>query len=241
MGGRQGSIVNEERMVRLRELEAAKKKEPSHDPEFVEGFAALAQRYTALVEKMLEGDPRFARAVENALRSVVNDDKGTFSNAQLLARYADCALRVRASGERGGRAGRARAGAVWWRSCLMLPPPPSQGSLRGQRLDAGEVDERVDAVLGLFRHLKDKDLFVEEYRTLMARRLLEHKSTSSEAEERVIGEMKLICGAQFTARLDGMVNDLRLARRQTEEFTAVRARSGRVDARERFLRWLPQR
>lgn len=86
----------------------------------------------------------------------------------------------------------------------------------------------MGSVLDLFRHLKDKDMFVEEYRTLMARRLLEHKSTSDEAEGRVIGEMKLICGAQFTARLDGMVNDLRLARRQTDEFTAVRARGAGV-------------
>lgn len=98
-----------------------------------------------------------------------------------------------------------------------------QGSLRGQRLVPADLDARIGSMLNVFRLLRDKDMFLEEYRTLMARRLLEQKSASVEAEERIIGYIKLQCGAQFTARLDGMVKDLSIAKQHIVDFINVRA------------------
>ncbi|CAK9005115.1 Cullin-1 (OsCUL1) (OsCUL1-1) [Durusdinium trenchii] len=78
----------------------------------------------------------------------------------------------------------------------------------GQKLSESEVEDNLERCVQLFSYLSDKDLFCEVYRNQLAKRLLNSRSASDDAERSMISKLKLRCGAQYTARLEGMVKDL---------------------------------
>merc|ERR1719231_2085563 len=81
-------------------------------------------------------------------------------------------------------------------------------ALRGTiKLDEAQLEELLEKLLQLFIYLSDKDLYSELYREALAKRLLQSKSASFEAEKAMIAKMKMQQGAPFTTKLEGMVND----------------------------------
>lgn len=75
-----------------------------------------------------------------------------------------------------------------------------------------EVDPLFDKIIALFRHLRHKDLFEKYYKSHLARRLLDDKSQSDEAEKSFITKLKTEFGYQFTMKLEGMFNDMKISR-----------------------------
>ena len=90
----------------------------------------------------------------------------------------------------------------------------------GVKLTEKQVGEVLENLVRLFAYLVDKDLFSEFYRKQLATRLLMQRSASSDAEKQMIGKLKLRCGAQFTSKLEGMINDMRAATDHVGEFKA---------------------
>eukprot|EP00906_Rhabdomonas_costata_P004683 RCo006921 len=88
---------------------------------------------------------------------------------------------------------------------------------KAQVLDQ-EFDVIFDNVLGLFRYLRDKDIFEKYYKTHLARRLLGQKSTSEDAERGFIAKLKTAYGCQFTSKLEGMFQDMKLSQDTTEAY-----------------------
>merc|ERR1719456_52775 len=76
-----------------------------------------------------------------------------------------------------------------------------------------EVDARLDEVVTLFRFLQDKDVFEAFYKQRLARRLLNGRSLSDEAEKTMISKLKSECGHLYTSKLEGMFQDMK----QSEE------------------------
>jgi hypothetical protein len=70
----------------------------------------------------------------------------------------------------------------------------------------------------LFTHLVDKDLFIEVYRSYLAKRILNEKSQSMDLEKSMISFIKMSCGPQFTKKLEGMLNDLSLAHEEAKKY-----------------------
>lgn len=75
-----------------------------------------------------------------------------------------------------------------------------------------EVDKKLNTVILIFRYLSDKDVFESYYKQHLARRLLAGRSVSDEAERAMVGHLKLECGYQFTSKLEGMFNDMRISK-----------------------------
>lgn len=88
----------------------------------------------------------------------------------------------------------------------------------GEKLSEAEVEETIEKVVQLFSYLTDKDVFVEIYRNQLAKRLLNQRSTSADAEKIMIAKLKMQCGTQFTTKLEGMLNDLAVGSDQKSEF-----------------------
>ena len=63
-------------------------------------------------------------------------------------------------------------------------------------------------VVKLFSYISDKDLFIEELRGHLSKRLLQLRGVTHELEKELITLIKLTCGAQITSKLEGMINDL---------------------------------
>lgn len=78
----------------------------------------------------------------------------------------------------------------------------------GEKLSEEQVEDKLEQVVQLFSYLTDKDVFCEIYRNQLAKRLLNQRSTSDDAERLMIAKLKLRCGAQFTSKMEGMLNDL---------------------------------
>jgi len=77
-----------------------------------------------------------------------------------------------------------------------------------EKLSDAETEEYLEKTVQMFSYLTDKDLFAEIYRNQLAKRLLNSRSASDEMERMMIGKLKLKCGSQFTAKMEGMMNDL---------------------------------
>ena len=90
----------------------------------------------------------------------------------------------------------------------------------GLKLTEKQVASVLEQLVRLFAYLVDKDLFSEFYRKQLATRLLMQRSANSDAEKAMIGKLKLRCGAQFTSKLEGMINDMRSASDHVAEFKA---------------------
>merc|ERR1712157_603168 len=75
-----------------------------------------------------------------------------------------------------------------------------------------EVETRLQNVIIIFRYLSDKDVFEAFYKQHLAKRLLGGKSISDEAERSMVSLLKAECGYQFTSKLEGMFNDMRISR-----------------------------
>jgi hypothetical protein len=78
------------------------------------------------------------------------------------------------------------------------------------------LDETLDKVIVIFRHLQDKDIFENYYKRLLAKRLLLKKRSfdsefSYESEERFISKLKAECGQQFTSKLEAMIKDMKMS------------------------------
>jgi cullin-4 len=81
---------------------------------------------------------------------------------------------------------------------------------KGDKGIAGEnsLDAEMDRVLILFRFVHGKDVFEAFYKKDLAKRLLLAKSASADAERSMLAKLKTECGAQFTAKLEGMFKDV---------------------------------
>ncbi|TMW55882.1 hypothetical protein Poli38472_008530 [Pythium oligandrum] len=88
----------------------------------------------------------------------------------------------------------------------------------GEKLSDEQVEDYLEKVVFVFSYLTDKDLFAEIYRNQLAKRLLNQRSASTDAEVLMIGKLKLRCGAQFTGKMEGMMNDLAIGSDHHQEF-----------------------
>ncbi|TIB01117.1 hypothetical protein E3P96_02482 [Wallemia ichthyophaga] len=79
--------------------------------------------------------------------------------------------------------------------------------LKGKSED--EADEVLDQTIVLFRFLVDKDVFEVFYKRHLARRLIQGRSVSDDAERGMLAKLKVECGVQFTQKMEGMFNDMR--------------------------------
>ncbi|KAG2219618.1 hypothetical protein INT45_011343 [Circinella minor] len=88
--------------------------------------------------------------------------------------------------------------------------------LKGKSED--EVDSVLDKTITLFRFLCDKDVFERYYKQHLAKRLLFNRSVSDDAERGMLGKLKRECGYQFTNKLEGMFNDMKLSTEMSGQF-----------------------
>ena len=77
---------------------------------------------------------------------------------------------------------------------------------------------KLDRVVVIFRYLADKDVFEAYYKNHLAKRLLGNKSGSEEAERAMVSLLKAECGYQFTSKLEGMFNDMRISKETAEKY-----------------------
>ncbi|KAG7451148.1 Cullin-domain-containing protein [Guyanagaster necrorhizus] len=81
-----------------------------------------------------------------------------------------------------------------------------------------EVDLVLDKTITVFRFLGEKDVFERYYKGHLAKRLLLKRSVSDDAERGMLAKLKVECGYQFTQKLEGMFNDMKVSIDTMNEF-----------------------
>lgn len=99
----------------------------------------------------------------------------------------------------------------------------------GEKLNETQIEEYLEKIVQLFSYLTDKDLFSEIYRNQLAKRLLNQRSASDDAERLMIQKLKLRCGAQFTSKMEGMLNDLAIGVDHQTQFQAYLDESSNLE------------
>lgn len=89
--------------------------------------------------------------------------------------------------------------------------------LKGMSSDV-EIDASLEQVVTVFRFLQDKDVFENFYKQHLARRLLTGRSVSDEAERSMISKLKSECGHQYTSKLEGMFQDMKLSEELMKQY-----------------------
>lgn len=81
-----------------------------------------------------------------------------------------------------------------------------------------QVTEQLQEAITVFRYLSDKDVFESFYKQHLAKRLLGGRSVSDDAERTMVSLLKAECGYQFTTKLEGMFNDMRISRETRDKY-----------------------
>jgi len=132
----------------------------------------------------------FKQAFENLVTVKTTPNGVPINHVELLAAYLDTVLKKPAQ------------------------VPPSAAA----RLSEAAMDAKLESIARVFVYLADKDLFLEAAAKYLSKRLLNQRSESIEAERLMITKLKLRCGAQYTNRLETMVNDMRTSALQQAAF-----------------------
>ncbi|KIK96146.1 hypothetical protein PAXRUDRAFT_826271 [Paxillus rubicundulus Ve08.2h10] len=86
----------------------------------------------------------------------------------------------------------------------------------------GKTDTEVDLVLEktitVFRYITEKDAFERYYKNHLAKRLLFGRSVSDDAERGMLAKLKIECGYQFTQKLEGMFNDMKISQETMQAY-----------------------
>jgi len=91
--------------------------------------------------------------------------------------------------------------------------------MKGRNED--EMIQLVNQVVGLFAHLKDKDIFLDFYKRALSRRLLNKLSVSNDAEDAFLIKLKVECGQQAIQKLAAMFTDMSLSDQLQEEYNKL--------------------
>ncbi|KZT56924.1 Cullin-domain-containing protein [Calocera cornea HHB12733] len=74
-----------------------------------------------------------------------------------------------------------------------------------------EVDAVLDSTITIFRFVTDKDVFEKYYKSHLAKRLINGRSMSDDAERNMLSKLKVECGFQFTQKMEGMFHDMKIS------------------------------
>jgi len=85
-----------------------------------------------------------------------------------------------------------------------------------------QISDELQKVIIVFRYLSDKDVFESFYKQHLAKRLLGGRSISDDAERAMASQLKAECGYQFTSKLEGMFNDMRISRDMRDAYKAYK-------------------
>ncbi|MCO5573491.1 hypothetical protein L7F22_027262 [Adiantum nelumboides] len=74
-----------------------------------------------------------------------------------------------------------------------------------------EVEEVLQRTITVFRFLHEKDVFERYYKGHLAKRLLQGRSVSDDAERGMMAKLKIECGHGYVQKLQGMLNDMKVS------------------------------
>lgn len=169
-------------------------------------------------------DKTFAEALNRSFSTAINRHELHFADD--LALFCDILLRK--GGQNGPSLSSAPLTPAGSSSSLDMMATPSlshQQQLQGVSSSVAgcakdSVESEFPRTIRLFRLLASKDVFEQTYQKLLAKRLLNNKVTSMEAEQTLLRLLREECGHQFTYRMDQMMKDVENTKDLSSQYRA---------------------
>ncbi|CDR88704.1 related to Cullin-3 [Sporisorium scitamineum] len=84
-----------------------------------------------------------------------------------------------------------------------------------------EVEDILHKTISVFRFLYEKDTFERYYKQHLAKRLLQGRSVSDDAERGMMAKLKIESGHGYVAKLQGMLNDMKTSDETMDDFNRI--------------------
>ncbi|ESO08766.1 hypothetical protein HELRODRAFT_109814 [Helobdella robusta] len=161
-----------------------------NDPKtYVQTILEIHKRYNALVIVAFNSDSGFVEALDKACRKFINNNSVTKS-ANMSSKSPELLARY----------------------CDLLLKKSSKNP------EEAELEDTLNQVMIVFKYIEDKDVFQKFYSKMLAKRLVQHMSTSDDAEASMISKLKQACGYEYTSKLQRMYQDIGVSKDLNESF-----------------------
>jgi cullin 1 len=78
--------------------------------------------------------------------------------------------------------------------------------------EEADLENKLTAIMTVFKYVEDKDVFQKFYSKMLAKRLVNFLSASDDAETSMIGKLKEACGFEYTNKLQRMFQDMQISK-----------------------------
>lgn len=181
---------------------SASAQERAADDAFLESFFQIMELTEHIHTNLYGGNVMLGKVRADALMSIANTTFATnMSVALLTPALVDRVMRGTATG-----AGNAK-------------------------LDATQTQRLLDLAIKVFAMTRDKDMFVENHRVMMATRILGDSSKSADDERMFVGQLRACSDMSLTSKLTGMLSDVAVREEHNERFQNYLENPANPDAR----------
>jgi len=161
-----------------------------NDPKiYVQTVLDIHKKYNALVLTSFANDSGFVESLDRACRKFINHNAVT-----KVANMSNKSPELLA------------------RYCDLLLKKSSKNP------EEAELEDTLNQVMIVFKYIEDKDVFQKFYSKMLAKRLVQHMSTSDDAEASMISKLKQACGFEYTSKLQRMFQDVGVSKDLNEHF-----------------------
>ncbi|EGV62297.1 ubiquitin ligase (cullin) of SCF [Yamadazyma tenuis] len=158
---------------------AKKSNGPINPKTYVHSLISVYLKFNDVVNDAFEKDPIFIRALDNACRHFVNKNSIALVNPKSSSKTPEILARY------------------------------ADAFLRSSSKEADTYDMNTDNLMIVFKFVEDKDAFEENYRRMLAKRLINNTSKSEELEESVIKRLQEENSLEYTSKMNKMFVDMK--------------------------------
>lgn len=161
-----------------------------NDPKtYVQTILEIHRKYQALVATAFCNDAGFVESLDKACRKFINNN-GVTRAANMSSKSPELLARY----------------------CDLLLKKSAKNP------EEAELEDTLNQVMIVFKYIEDKDVFQKFYSKMLAKRLVQHMSTSDDAEASMISKLKQACGFEYTSKLQRMYQDIGVSKDLNEHF-----------------------
>ncbi len=182
---RLGSAIVKKRVQEIAARHAAKKQDEFKvSSDFIHSLIDLYRKYDTVIREKFSRDVLFENALSQAFTSIAKDEPGDADEIDPAKGEVLC-------------------------NAEMLAAHLNSKYEKSSDFEGDGLETHLSECARLFEFLLDKDLFLENYKQYLSRRLLDgDKKKSIEDEKLFISNIKIKEGAAFTKSLETMVSDV---------------------------------
>lgn len=203
---------------------------------YTEFLLEVNKRLVDLIHQCFDDHPRFVTALDCSARVYVNEgDCRSERRAKESEQERDVAATKDSLLSEAGRSQIPEILVRYMDFCLYTGMRNRQQALQLSKhskilsrsgFDRAEVESLLGDVVGLFRFIHEKDMFLHFYAQFLSRRLVSENTLSEDVESAIIRSLRQSCGVEAVTRMMSMCMDIEKGHEANKDFGDYCTRHG---------------